>query len=101
MGGGVHGGTKLVREAQSWPTQLQSTSRVAKPCHFAQGLNLLPFCWAQAALLAVRNWAYAAQTPLWHRLAGAGCLGVPPSRPASGTMGCTQDTAVPLSGRGL
>ena len=55
--------------------------------------NLLRVCRAQAALPAVRNWAHAAQTPPWPRLAGAECLGVSPSRPASGTVGCTQEMA--------
>ena len=41
---------------------------------------------------------HAAQTSAWPRLAGAECLGVSPSRPASGAVGCTQETAALLLG---
>ena len=56
------------------------------------------FCLAQAALPAARNWAHAAQTPPWPRLALAVRLGVSRSRPASGAMGCAQEMPLILLG---
>ena len=77
---------------------VQGDSALKHSCHFLMPPALVStgfvFCRAQAALPAVRNWAHAAQTPPWPRLAGIQCLGVSRSRPAPGTMGCTQEMVV-------